>query len=58
MIRCPIVGGVVPTGLTTETIMFDSIDVNLEMPLRCPACMKVHKWKPRDAWIDKADSTF
>jgi hypothetical protein len=57
MIRCPIVGRAIPTGLTTEMVRFDTIDSNLEIPLRCPACLKVHKWKPRDAWIDKADST-
>jgi hypothetical protein len=25
-------------------------DADLEIPLRCPACLKIHKWKPRDAW--------
>jgi hypothetical protein len=58
MIRCPITGRAVPTGLTTEMILFDSIDADLEMPLQCPACLKVHKWKPRDAWADKAVSTL
>ena len=57
MIRCPIVGRAVPTGLTTEMIVFDSIDANLEIPLNCPACLKIHKWQPREAWIDKADAT-
>jgi hypothetical protein len=57
MIRCPITGRAVSTGLTTKTILFDSIDADLEIPLRCPACLKMHNWRPRDAWIDKADST-
>src|SRR6516225_2643322 len=26
--------------------------------LNCPACLKTHKRKPRDAWIDKADPTL
>ena len=55
MIRCPISGRVVSTGLTTEMIVFDSINPDLEMPLRCPACLKMHNWRPKDAWIDKAD---
>jgi hypothetical protein len=38
-------------------IVFASIDANLEIPLNCPACLKIHKWQPREAWIDKADST-
>jgi hypothetical protein len=54
MIRCPIVGRNVPTGLTTEKIFFDSLPDNLEIPIRCPACMKVHKWRRKDAWIEKA----
>ena len=58
MIRCPIMGRAVPTGLTTEMIVFDSIEADLEIPLNCPACLKTHKWKPREAWIDKADSTL
>jgi hypothetical protein len=55
MIRCPSVGGAVPTGLTTEMVLFETIDADLEIPLRCPACLKIHKWRPKDAWIDKAN---
>ena len=54
MIRCPIFDRAVPTGLTTEMIVFDSIEADLEIPLNCPACLKTHKWKPREAWIDEA----
>ena len=32
MIRCPIFGRAVPTGLATEMIVFDSIEADLEMP--------------------------
>jgi hypothetical protein len=53
MIRCPILGRAIPTGLTTETIVLDSLAVNLKMPLRGPACLKVHKWGRKDAWVDK-----
>jgi hypothetical protein len=56
MIRCPIIGMAVPTGLSTETVVFDTIDPKLEMPLRCPACLKIHKWKPKDAWIDNPNA--
>jgi hypothetical protein len=24
------------------------------VPLRCPACGQIHKWKPDDAWIASA----
>jgi hypothetical protein len=37
MIRCPMLGTAVRTGLRTERIIFDSIIEGLEIPLRCPA---------------------
>jgi hypothetical protein len=52
MIRCPIVGTAVPTGLTTETIKFESLS-GVTVPLQCPACGKLHKWEHRDAWVEK-----
>jgi hypothetical protein len=54
MIRCPTLGGKVPTGLTTEMVVFGSLPVKIKLPLRCPACRNVHAWAPKDAWIDKA----
>jgi hypothetical protein len=56
MIRCPIVGSNVSTGLTTETILFDSIPDDLEIPLRCPACLKIHNWRPKHAWVDRKNT--
>ena len=56
MIRCPIVGTSVSTSLTTEMIVFDLIEADLKIPIRCPACLKMHNWMRKDAWIDKADS--
>jgi hypothetical protein len=52
VIRCPITQAPVPTGLTTEAILLDSLDDDLTLPLRCPACRKLHHWKKRDAWVD------
>jgi hypothetical protein len=53
MIRCPIFGKDVPTGLSTESVVFDSLG-DISIPLRCPACLKVHVWNRKDAWVDKA----
>jgi hypothetical protein len=55
MIRCPIFGKAVSTGLTTETVVFKSLD-DIPIPLSCPACRKVHWWKRKDAWVDEGDS--
>jgi hypothetical protein len=54
MIRCPIFGGAVPTGLTTEKIKFDSLS-GIAIPFRCPACLRTHKWEQKDAWVDGDD---
>jgi hypothetical protein len=51
MIRCPITRTDVPTGLTTEKIHFDSLPNDLAIPMRCPACLRFHKWRRKDAWI-------
>ena len=56
MIRCPTLSKGIPTGLTTETIVLNSLDDDLEIPLRCPACLKIHKWTRKDAWVDKENS--
>jgi hypothetical protein len=52
MISCPIFGKPVPTGVTTEIIVLDTLDFSLTM--HCPACRKIHKWTRSDAWIEKA----
>jgi hypothetical protein len=55
MIRCPNFGRDVPTGLTTETIVFESLD-GIQIPFQCPACLKTHWWRKKDAWVDKRSS--
>jgi hypothetical protein len=54
MIRCPVFGTSVSTGLTTEAIKFESLSA-LQIPMRCPACLRNHKWERKDAWIDGAE---
>jgi hypothetical protein len=54
MIRCPITGKAVPTGLSTETVLFDSLG-DISVPMRCPACLKMHRWKKKDAWVEKGN---
>jgi hypothetical protein len=53
MIRCPITQQAVATGLSTDTIILRSIGEGIEIPLRCPACLKLHKWERKDAWVEK-----
>ena len=53
MTSCPILKVPVKTGLTTETIVFEALSSYIEVPFRCPACRKVHRWRQKDAWVDK-----
>jgi hypothetical protein len=50
MIRCPVFNTAVPTGLTTDMIKLDNLDITLSM--RCPACRNIHQWKQKDAWVE------
>jgi hypothetical protein len=52
MIRCPVIGTPVPTGLTMEKIKFESLS-GVELSMQCPACRKLHKWESKGAWVAK-----
>ena len=53
LVRCLRTGAPVPTGLKTEWVLLKSLP-SVAVPLRCPACGQMHKWKPADAWIGSA----
>ena len=50
LILCPETHRPVPTGLTTDMVVFKTLPL-VALPLHCLACGHVHKWKPTDAWI-------
>jgi hypothetical protein len=53
LVSCPRTGAPVSTGLKTEWVLLKSLP-SVAVPLRCPACGQMHKWKPADAWIGYA----
>jgi hypothetical protein len=53
LVQCPRTGAPVSTGLKTEWVLLKSLPC-VAVPLRCPACGQMHKWKPDDAWIGSA----
>ena len=50
LVHCPVTGEAVPTGLHTETVVFESLP-SIELPLECPSCGQTHHWKPGEAWV-------
>ena len=50
LIKCPQNLRPVRTGLTTDMIIFETLPA-VALPLRCPACEHIHRWKPEDAWV-------
>jgi hypothetical protein len=54
LIQCPVLGKPVATGLRTEAIRFSSLP-DEPYSLRCPACRKMHDWKPKDAWVGQQE---
>jgi hypothetical protein len=49
MIKCPMFGMTVSTGITTEMIILKTLDFPLTM--HCPACRQFHSWSRSNAWI-------
>jgi hypothetical protein len=57
MIRCWQTKKAVPTGLTTEMVVLDSLSnpmksSMLTLNVRCHLCGSKHKWKYKDAWVE------
>ena len=53
LIRCPITGQAVPTGLNTETVVFESLSNVAVPPIKCSKCGQLHFWTPKDAWVGR-----
>ncbi len=53
MISCPVFGKAVPTGITTDQIILNTL--NFTLTTHRPACRKIHKWTRADAWVDKSE---
>ena len=49
MIRCPVAGTAVATGIVCDVRSFEALD--REMECHCPACGQNHQWSVEDAWL-------
>jgi hypothetical protein len=57
MIRCRQTKKAIPTGLTTELVVLDSLSIPinsliLTLKARCRICGSKHKWNYKDAWVE------
>jgi hypothetical protein len=52
MIRCPLTGRAVSTGIETELSVFMRLPA-VESRLRCPACGEEHVWTRLEAWLEQ-----
>lgn len=48
VIKCPVTGEIVATGMTMEPDEFETADPGMNT-FQCPACDEVHTWNRRDA---------
>jgi predicted RNA-binding Zn-ribbon protein involved in translation (DUF1610 family) len=53
MIKCPISGRVVATGIELEEETFTQLP-NVGSGMTCPGCGGHHIWRKADAWLDGA----
>ncbi len=53
MIKCPRRAVTVSTGLSTDTVVFETLP-DCAVPLRCHACNEIHYWRPGEAFVPGA----
>lgn len=51
MIRCPVTGRAVPTGLTADPATWSARPIGLNR-VSCPECKQVHAWSKKDASLE------
>jgi hypothetical protein len=51
MIRCPVTGRGIPTGLTAEASTWHARPIGLNR-VSCPACKQLHAWSKGDAHLE------
>jgi hypothetical protein len=56
MIRCPITGDPIETGLVADPKTWDSRPIGLNR-VSCPACKQSHAWSKKDAFLEGSQGT-
>jgi hypothetical protein len=53
MIRCPVTGDSIATGLMTDPKSWDARQIGLNRAI-CPACKQSHAWNKNDTFLEGA----
>ena len=56
MIKCPKTGKLVYTGFAMDAQTFEMLPIEDQEPIQCPACRQMHRWRKRDAIIERDSS--
>ena len=51
MIRCPVTGGPIATGLVADAKTWNTRPIGLNR-VACPACKQSHAWSKKDAFLE------
>jgi hypothetical protein len=51
MIRCPVTGGSISTGLTADARTWNDRPIGLNRVF-CPDCKQIHAWSKRDTYLE------
>ena len=56
MIKCQKTGKLVYTGFAMDAQTFEMLPIEDQDPIKCPACGQMHRWKKRDAILERETS--
>lgn len=56
MIKCPKTGKLVYSGFAMDAQTFEMLPIEDQDPIKCEACGQMHRWKKRDAILERESS--
>ena len=57
LIKCPTTGKLIYTGFAMDMETFEASPIEEMDPVECPACHKMHRWRKRDAILERETPT-
>jgi hypothetical protein len=57
LIKCPTTGKLIYTGFAMDIQTFEASPIEEMDPVECPACHQTHRWRKRDAILERETPT-